>query len=53
MKILVIRGAYINVRKSLFCCNLACLVWETQRKLETFAEATGYDYIIHLIVRSN
>jgi len=35
---------------SLLCCNLASLVWESQKKLETFANATGYEWLLHLIV---
>lgn len=49
-----IHKGHINVsygRDKLYsCCNLACLIWKTQSKLETFAEATGHGWIIHLII---
>ena len=55
MKILVIHKVYIDVNDDKFSslCNLACLVWESQKKLETFANATGYEWLLHLIVWSS
>lgn len=35
------------------CCNLACLVGETQSKLQMFVEITRYDWITCLIVQSS